>query len=397
MKQVLSIAMSEFNIIQKYFTKPSPQADLGVGDDAALVKVAEGMQLAISSDMLVAGTHFFHDAAAYDIGWKALAVNVSDMAAMGAQARWATLAIALPNIAAPSPTGGEWVLSAAVSVHSPSTSRFEDSTNTATQDSMNADEISSAAPVTPSPLMGEARDWCSGEGEAPPFRAITEHWLAEFSRGFFACADAFHVDLIGGDTTKGPLNISVTIMGEVPIGAALRRDGAKVDDDVWVSGQLGSAALGLAHLQGKIKLQNELETCLKALNTPTPRTALGLALRGIATSCIDVSDGLLADLGHILKASNCGASIDLEKIPCIDLLKNNLDNPQFQAYMLAGGDDYELCFTAPKAKHEQLNTLSKQLNLAMTCIGSTRMAIGLQANYQNKPITLLKHGFDHFT
>ena len=204
--------MSEFNLIEKYFTRPAPQADLGVGDDAALISIGAGMQLGVSSDMLVAGTHFFHNAVPYNIGWKALAVNVSDMAAMGAQAKWATLAIALPNVAnesaapspQPSPTGGEGVLSTATA------------TATAT------------ATSTPSPLTGEG--W--GEG------VVTENWLAEFSRGFFACADAFNVDLIGGDTTKGALNISVTIIGEVPIGAALRRSGAQVGDDVWVSGQL---------------------------------------------------------------------------------------------------------------------------------------------------------------
>jgi thiamine-monophosphate kinase len=320
--------MSEFNLIKQYFTRLAPQADLGVGDDAALIHVASGMQLAISSDMLVAGTHFLHDCAPYDIGWKALAVNVSDMAAMGAQAKWATLAIALPN--------------------------------------------------------------------------IDEQWLAEFSSGFFACADEFGIDLIGGDTTKGPLNISVTIMGEVPTGKALRRDGAKIGDDIWVSGQLGSAALGLAHLdnkisQDKIKLENDaLQASIDALHRPIPRADLGLKLREIATSCIDVSDGLLADLGHILKASNCGATVDLEKIPCIELLKNNLQNPQFQTYILAGGDDYELCFTAPPTQREAINLLSKQLNLPITCIGSTRMAIGLQATYKNENLTLLKQGFDHF-
>jgi thiamine-monophosphate kinase len=344
---------SEFNLIQKYFSKPSPQADLGVGDDAALISVGAGMQLAISSDMLVAGTHFFHDAAPYAIGWKALAVNVSDMAAMGAQARWATLAIALPQIL-PAPFQGE-------------------------------DQDGGAPHVTPTPALPLKE----GGG-------VNEAWLAEFSRGFFACAAQFGVDLIGGDTTRGPLNISVTIMGEVPIGAALRRDGTQVGDEVWVSGQLGSAALGLVHLQGKIKLGDELATCLNALHTPTPQAALGLALRGIATSCIDISDGLLADLGHILKASNCGARIDLEKIPCIDILKNKLENPHFQAYMLAGGDDYELCFTAPQSKHEQINALSKQLNVPISWIGSTRIDIGLQADYQNNQLTLLEQGFDHF-
>ena len=323
--------LSEFNLIQQYFTRPSPQADLGVGDDAALVRVSEGNQLVISTDMSVAGTHFLHDCAPYNVGWKALAVNVSDMAAMGAQPKWATLAISLPE--------------------------------------------------------------------------VNQDWLTEFSRGFFACANSFNIDLIGGDTTRGPLNISVTILGEAPAGKALKRSGAQVGDDIWVSGQLGSATLGLAHLQGKVqltnKLVNELDTCLKALNTPSPRTALGLALRGVASSCIDVSDGLLADLGHILQASNLGAAIDLEKIPCIELLKNNLDHPQFQELLIAGGDDYELCFTAPKTKREEINALSKQLNLQISLIGNTRIAhisntSGLQVYYKNNQITLLKQGFDHF-
>ncbi len=323
---------SEFDLIQKYFTKPTHQTKLGVGDDAALIKVSEGFELAISTDMLVAGTHFFADAAPFDIGWKALAVNVSDMAAMGAQPKWATLAIALPE--------------------------------------------------------------------------VNETWLSEFSRGFFACADTFEIDLIGGDTTKGPLNISVTIMGEVPTNQALKRSGAQVGDDIWLSGQLGSAALGLAHLQGKIKLENDvtglnhssasLQASIHALHKPVPRVNLGLKLREIATSCIDISDGLLADLGHILKASNCGATIDLEKIPCIDYLKKDLQNPQFQEFLLAGGDDYELCFTAPPSQREAIHLLSNQLNIQITCIASTRMDIGLQACYKNKKITLLKQGFDHF-
>ena len=313
----------EFNLINQYFTAPTQHTSLGIGDDAALISMGADMQLAISSDMLVMDTHFFANAAPYDVGWKALAVNVSDMAAMGAQAKWATLAIALPE--------------------------------------------------------------------------VNEAWLSKFSRGFFACADTFNIDLIGGDTTRGPLNISVTIMGEVPTGQAIKRSGAQVGDDIWVSGQLGSAALGLAHLQGKTHVpEDTLPACLNTLHTPAPRAALGLALRSIATSCIDVSDGLLADLGHILKASHCGATLDLEKIPCIEYFKNDLDNAETQQMLLAGGDDYELCFTAPKSKCEEINLLSKQLNLAITCIASTRTDIGLQAYYKKNQITLLKQGFDHF-
>lgn len=314
---------SEFNIIEKYFTRPTSQADLGVGDDAALVRIPEGHQLVISSDMSVADTHFFADAAPYDIGWKSLAVNISDMAAMGANPKWATLSIALPG--------------------------------------------------------------------------IDETWLGEFSRGFFACADAFHIDLIGGDTTRGPLNISVTIMGEVPTGKALMRSGAQVGDDIWVSGHLGSAALSLAHLQGKISLKNDaLQANIHVLHRPAPRVDLGLKLREIASSCIDISDGLLADLGHILKASNCGAIIDLEKIPCIDYLKNNLDNPQFQEFLLAGGDDYELCFTAHASKRKEIELIGKQQHILLTCIAATHIDIGLQAIYKSTALNLNSKGFDHF-
>ena len=318
----------EFNLIAKYFTRPTPNADLGVGDDAALIRVGDGHQLAISVDMLVAGTHFFDDATPYDIGWKSMAVNISDMAAMGATPKWATLSIALP--------------------------------------------------------------------------AINETWLAEFSRGLFACAQIFKLDLIGGDTTRGPLNISVQIMGEVPINQALRRDGAKADDDIWVSGNLGSAALGLAHLQGKTTLEPEIaKQCLQALHTPTPRTALGTALRSKANSCIDVSDGLLADLGHILEASNpetggLGAIIMLDSIACHEYLHAHLGDKLVQQCILAGGDDYELVFTAPKSQREVIQKLSLQLKLPLSLIGQTTQNAGVQVFYQQQKLDISKKGFDHF-
>jgi thiamine-monophosphate kinase len=313
----------EFNLIAKYFTRATPSADLGVGDDAALLRVNKGYQLAISVDMLVAGTHFFHDAAPYDIGWKSLAVNISDMAAMGATPKWATLAIALPE--------------------------------------------------------------------------INEPWLAEFSRGLFACADRFKVDLIGGDTTRGPLNISVQIMGEVPTGEALRRDGAKLDDDIWVSGKLGSAALGLAHLQRKVTLESEVaEHCLQALQTPMPRTDLGLSLRKKANSCIDISDGLLADLGHILDASNLGATVALDNIACHDFLRARLDEAIIQQCILAGGDDYELAFTAPQSQRHAIEQLAHQLDLPLSLIGKTTEKLGIEVTYKQQLLDISKKGFDHF-
>ena len=325
---------SEFDLIKQHFIRPhrhkASSADLGIGDDAALMHVSNAMQLAVSTDMLVAGTHFLPDCAAYDIGWKALAVNISDMAAMGAQAKWATMAIALPTQL-----------------------------------------------------------------------AKNQAWLSEFSAGFFACANQFSIDLIGGDTTRGPLNISITIMGEVPIGAALRRDGAKAGDDIWVSGSLGDAALALAIMQKRYAISNhwledELSKWLPSLNRPQPRVALGLALRGLAHSCIDISDGLLADLGHILAASQLSTTIQLEQLPISLYNKNHLHELPIQHCVLAGGDDYELCFTAPNSAQDKIVALSKQLNLQITCIGSTRMDVGLQAMHKNTEIKLLRQGFDHF-
>ncbi len=317
----------EFSLIAKHFTRPCKHADLGVGDDAALLRVANGYQLAVSADMLVAGTHFFHDCAPYDIGWKSLAVNISDMAAMGATAKWATLAIALPE--------------------------------------------------------------------------VNHTWLAEFSRGLFDCADSFQVDLIGGDTTRGPLTISIQIMGEVPLGKALTRDGAKLGDDIWVSGTLGNAAIALAVLQERYLLnpkaqKHELAQWLACLNRPQPRASLGLALRDFATSCIDISDGLFADLGHLLKASNLGATLHLEQLPMSLYHQHHLSDISIQTSVLAGGDDYELCFTAPANRRQEIEQIGRQHHTPLTCIASTRMDIGLQAMYQNAPLILNHQGFDHF-
>lgn len=314
---------SEFDLIAKYFTKPTPNADLGVGDDAALIRVSAGNQLAISTDMSVVGTHFYADCPPADIGWKSLAVNVSDMAAMGAQPKWMTLAIALP--------------------------------------------------------------------EQNP------EWLSAFAEGFFACAQEFGVELIGGDTTRGSLNIAVQIMGEVPTGKALLRSGALIGDDVWVSGFLGSAALGLAQLQHKIELPADVASiCLSALHHPQPRLALGQALLGVANSCIDVSDGLAGDLGHILRASGVSAELDLLALPCIPFVSTALDLPMMQQFVLAGGDDYELCFTAPAEQSAHIQSISDSLGLPLTRIGHIASGTGLNVMYQNKTLSLKAEGYDHF-
>jgi len=315
---------SEFDLIRKHFTRPTRQTPLGIGDDAALIAPANGMALAISTDMLVAGTHFLPEANPYHIGWKSLAVNLSDMAAMGALPKWATLAIALPQ--------------------------------------------------------------------------AVEAWVEQFAAGFFMCADKYQVDLIGGDTTRGPLAISVQIMGEVRPNQVLLRSGAKPGDEIWVSGKLGDAALALAVLQGRYELtQNELDACLPALNTPQPRVELGLLLNIMVHSAIDISDGLLADLGHILQASNVGADISLQYVPCSDIVRSRLHDPQIQQMVLAGGDDYELCFTAPARNHAEIAKMATLIGVPLTRIGNITEWPGLTVRgLDNQTIKINKPGFDHF-
>jgi thiamine-monophosphate kinase len=316
--------MTEFDLIRRYFTCDTPGTLLGVGDDAALLKMNEGNVLAVSSDMLASGTHFFSDADPFLLGHKTLAVNLSDMAAMGATPRWATLAIALP-------------------------------------------EINAA-------------------------------WLEKFSAGFFALAKQYGVELIGGDTTRGTLNLCVTIFGEVPAQQALRRSGAQLGDEVWVSRTLGDAALALAHLQGRIVLSAaEYAACAPALHQPQPRVALGLALRGIANSAIDISDGLLADLGHILDASQLAARLDFSALPISPVLHYYLQQPIGKQCVLSGGDDYELCFTAPGARHAELLAIAAQLNLPLSCIGKIVAGRGcLVHDAAGDPINIEASGYDHF-
>src|SRR5574343_1513289 len=292
----------EFDLIAKYFARPTPSAILGPGDDCALVQPSPGMQLAVTTDMLVAGTHFFPDTAPRNLGWKSLAVNLSDLAAMGATPRWVTLAGALPD--------------------------------------------------------------------------VDEAWVAAFAEGFFACAAEYGVDVIGGDTTRGPRNISVTAIGVVAPGKALRRDGARVGDQIWVSGRPGLAALGLAHLQGRVSLPEPWpRLCVAALEKPRPRVALGLALRGLASAAIDVSDGLLADLGHIAERSACAAAIKLVQLPHLKELAGSGEtyNAELRRFaldcQLAGGDDYELCFTAPGTQSLAIAQIAARLELPLWNIG----------------------------
>ena len=320
--------LSEFDIIQRYFTRPAPGAVLGVGDDAALIKPAAGMELAISTDMLVAGRHFLADANPHMLGHKSLAVNLSDMAAMGATPRWATLALALPK------------------------------------------------------LLVEA----------------DEKWLDAFADGFFGLARTHQVELIGGDTTCGPLNVCVTMIGEVATGKALRRSGAKPGDDIWMSGHLGDAALALAHAQQRIALEpGEVLECLPALHLPTARVELGQRLIGLAHSAIDISDGLLADLGHILECSKVAAVIEMNAIKRSAVMEKYLPRSLAINCLLAGGDDYELCFTAPRAKYGKIEDLSRELGIPLTRIGRINQGEGLVVlDAAGKSIELEARGYDHF-
>ncbi len=317
---------SEFTLIARHFTRPVKRARLGVGDDCALLAPAPGHEFAVSTDMLVAGTHFLAGTDPRRLGHKSLAVNFSDLAAMGAQPRYATLALALPD-------------------------------------------------------AGDA-------------------WVEQFAAGFFALAERHGVELVGGDTTRGPLAICVTVFGEVPNGQAIRRDGAAIGDDVWVSGTLGDAALGLMALKSDAMLDAaDRAFCVGRLESPEPRIDLGLALRGVAASMIDLSDGLAGDLAHIAHASGVGARINVDALPLSTALRRQSQARRLRC-ALSGGDDYELCFTAAVEQHELVVAVGRSVGLAITRVGSMFAAAA------NSPELMLVDsdgrilppmtGFDHF-
>ena len=323
--------MGEFDLIARYFTRPAKRAVLGVGDDCALLQPKPGMQLAISSDMLVEGRHFFADVDPRALGHKALAVNLSDLAACGAAPLAFTLALSLPS--------------------------------------------------------------------------IDNAWLQSFSNGLWALADQHGCELVGGDTTRGPLNICITVFGEVPRGQALLRSGARAGDDLYVSGTLGDARLALEALLGHISLSPDALTQAKArLEQPTPRVALGQALRGIATAAIDISDGLAGDLAHLLKASGVGAWLDTSV--AINLIAASayktsasglFDTQKALAFVLAGGDDYELAFTAPAARRQAVEAASSASQTPVTRIGQIEQATGLRlVDAHGQLVAGQFRSFDHF-
>jgi thiamine-monophosphate kinase len=317
----------EFELIARHFTRPGRRAGaavaLGVGDDCALLSPAPGQQLAVSSDMLVEGRHFLSTVAPERLGHKALAVNLSDLAACGAEPLAFTLALALP--------------------------RGDDA------------------------------------------------FAAGLSRGLFALADAHGIELVGGDTTAGPLNLCITVIGQVPPGQALLRSGARAGDTLWVSGRLGDARLALEVFRGTVELAGSaFDDVRRAMELPEPRVALGRALRGLATSAIDLSDGLVGDLGHVLARSGVGATVEVDTLPRSAVVAA-MPRALQHTCVLAGGDDYELLFTAPAGQDDAVRAAGERAGVAVTPIGRIEAAAGLRLiDAGGQPVVFTERAFDHF-
>ncbi len=324
------MTQSEFFLIDHYFKGRGivrEDVSLSIGDDAAVTEVPAGFELVTAVDTLVNGVHFPEDCQPYDIGYKALAVNLSDMAAMGAEPAWCTLALTMPE--------------------------------------------------------------------------ADEKWLQNFCDGFFDLAKQFNVQLVGGDTTQGPLTVTVQIMGLVPRGMALTRSGAAPGDKIFVSDTLGDAALGLHVYQNKNFLKGldkqQKQALLARLNQPLPRVELGIALRQVASSAIDISDGLLADLNHVLNHSKLGATLHLDRIPVSDTLRSQTNFIDSSSYALYGGDDYEICFTVPQARAAKLLSIISQLSVNVTEIGEVELNPGIRLLNNGAIANLPVRGFEHFS
>ena len=317
---------SEHDLIKRYFTPQVSRGDivLGVGDDAAVVQPPADMELVVTTDTLIEGVHFPATMAPEALGHKALAVNLSDLAAMGADPAWATLSVTLPE--------------------------------------------------------------------------ADERWLEAFSRGFLQLAERYEVDLIGGDTNRGPLSITVQAMGLLPVDTALRRDGAREGDLIYMTGTIGDAGLALAAAQGKASLKaGELELCQARLDRPMPRIEAGAALRRVASAAIDVSDGLATDLGHVLEASGVGAKLRLDDLPLSTPMWDAMQGALDWAFPLTCGDDYELLFTVPQFAWERIDQLFADLDYKATCIGMIESQPGLRCLQEDgSEYTLKTGGYEHF-
>ena len=319
------MALSEFALIQRYFAEATPRrADvwLGVGDDCAVLEVPAGRRLAVTVDTLVDGVHFLPDVDPCALGHKALAVNLSDLAAMGAEPAWATLALTLPR--------------------------------------------------------------------------VEEAWLRGFARGFSALARRFGVQLVGGDTTRGPLSITVQAHGFLEAERALRRSGARPGDLVWVTGCVGDAGLALLAKQGLYVGADGLRELFGRLERPEPRIEAGLALHGLASAAIDVSDGLAADLGHLCRASGVGATVEVERLPCSGPVRTYVEETGDWSLPLAAGDDYELCFTAPGDRQGDIEALARSLPGSLTWVGMVERQPGVRCRYPDGRLEEAPTGYDHF-
>lgn len=322
------MACGEFELIARYFdrvTSSRRDVEKGIGDDCALLSVPEKQSLAISTDTLVSGIHFLADIDPADLGYKALAVNLSDLAAMGADPAWLTLALTLPD--------------------------------------------------------------------------VDERWLESFSNSLFELLDYYDMQLIGGDTTRGPLSMTLGIHGLVPQGRALRRSGARIGDWIYVTGTLGDSAAGLALLLGQAEVADRAahDALLKRHLRPVPRILQGQALRDLASGAIDISDGLISDLGHLLKASDCGARIHLDALPLSEPLKQHFSREQCLHWALSGGEDYELCFTVPEINRGALDVALGYLGVPYTCIGQIApQSEGVVLLQDDRVVEFNHKGFDHF-
>ncbi|MFC0140934.1 thiamine-phosphate kinase [Erwinia mallotivora] len=322
------MACGEFELITRYFdrvTSSRRDVEKGIGDDCALLTLPEKQTLAISTDTLVEGVHFLRDIHPADLGYKALAVNLSDLAAMGADPAWLTLALTLPS--------------------------------------------------------------------------VDEAWLKAFSDSLFELLDYYDMQLIGGDTTRGPLSLTLGIHGLIPQGRALKRSGARPGDWIYVTGTLGDSAAGLALLQHRIKIDDPVvhEALIKRHLRPMPRILQGQALRDLASAAIDISDGLISDVRHILRASGCGARLNLETLPLSEVMKQHFEPDQLLSWALSGGEDYELCFTVPEINRGALDVALGNSGVSFTCVGQIApQSEGLVLLQNGKPVEINMQGFDHF-
>lgn len=319
--------MKEFELIKHFFTKQlvkRKDVELGIGDDCAVLAPIESQNIVVTTDTLVAGVHFPFETSPRAIGHKAVAVNLSDIAAMGAKPSWLSLAITIPN--------------------------------------------------------------------------VDEDWLREFCEGVFDLCEFYNVELIGGDTTQGPLSITITAQGLTPKDSYLSRSGAKAGDWLYVTGDIGDAALALQQITGKVDIAPEfIDTIKKKLDYPKPRVLAGVTLREYATSAIDLSDGLIADLGHICQASNVGANVVLDSLPLSSIMRDSLLADDAIALALSGGDDYELLFTVSEDNKVGMETAMSHAGTPVTCIGQINTSQTISTTLNNKPIPINTAGFEHFS